>query len=262
MPIPQSDVTFLLEGLMPRDTREFHNPMRGFLSNAAKTMPELPSQSEMQDLVEYSRNISPASRPSAWLEFLVSAWKNTPGKIPSGYSTLDLTAYLGSSLQASTSVHEKNLQKCFQVGDYPQGHGPRVGSLIAGDRHSAEQAVNAYQREFSPSSGVVLPLGGLTDGEYLALAYYNEDVTTSHIFQALKFMGYKLDEQAEAQLEAYDSAFEVDPQSLVGTAVEVARSIPSRGVGVPIEDLHGLHSQPHRYDQEVLDNYSNDIGIA
>jgi hypothetical protein len=263
MPIAQQDVTFLLEGLMPSDRRDFHNPMRGFLSHAAKMLPELPSQGGMQSLVDYSRSVSPASQPAAWLNVLLAAWKNSPGKKPAGFDPGTLTEYMLSSLQASTSPSEKELQKCFAVGDYPGGRAPEVGATVTASKEEAEHAVASYQKEFSPSAGAVLALGGSADGQYLALAYHNEDITTSHVFQALKLAGYKLDEQAEAQLEAYDAAIDLnEPHHLMAVAGEVVRFLPFAGVGVPITDLHALHSQPHRYDQEVLDIFSNDVGIA
>jgi len=263
MPISQQDVSFLLEGLMPGDRKNFHNSMRGFLSHAAKVMPELPSQGEMHEMVEYSRSVSPASAPSAWLNFLLESWKNTPGKRPEGYSPADLTCYLSVSLGSVALHQDKQMQKHFREGCYPQAQGPRIGTYITTDKVEAEKSVAAYQKEFSPSTGAVLALGNSSDGEYLALAYYNEDITTSHIFQAMKFMGYRLDEQAKAQLEAYDEVVGADqPHSLTRLTKEIAHAFPFKGLDVPIADLHGLHSQPHRYDQEALDFSSNDIGIA
>lgn len=263
MAIAQQDVSFLLEGLIPSDRGYFHNPLRGFLSHVAKTMPELPSQCEMQNLVDHSRCVSPSSQPSSWLELLLEAWKHTPGKQPAGFSPAELTGYMESSFQAASNPLEKQLQKCFEVGKYPQGRAPKIGAMLTANKEEAEHAVASYQKEFSPSNGAVLSLGGAADGQYLALAYYNEDISTSHIFQALKHAGYKLDEQAEAQLEAYDAVVGLDqPHHLMAGAGDVLRSMPFSGLGVPLTDLHSLHSQPHRYDLEALDSYSNDVGIA
>jgi len=231
----------------------------GFLTHAGKNMPELPSHAEVMILVETSQKLSPESAPAAWLTMISDEWKKTPGICPENYSPDKLLGAFQLQCKASFNPSERSTQKNFQQAANSK-YAPPVGAFITEDKVAAEKAVHHYTLNFSPSTGTVIALGGAQDGQYLALAYHNEDIATSHIFQALKFLGYQLDEQAEAQLENFEEyAKEELPQSLDIAALKLCRYIPHIGMSIPLKDLHGLHSQPHRYDQEAL---GNDIGIS
>jgi hypothetical protein len=89
----------------------------------------------------------------------------------------------------------------------------------------------------------------------MALGYNNDDITTSHVFQALKLAGYELDEQAEAQVRMADLMPD-RPERISKESIRLAGFLPWAGWETPVLTLMPLHTQAHRYDQEAAERFT------
>lgn len=243
---------------IPQNNREdFHNPVLSFLTLCAKTRAannSLPTEDELREIIKVSVAMSPPSDQSLWLRNLIEIAKSTPGITTPSYQPNSLLEVASVQSRAATTFIEREQQQSFATAKIVNDEKglPELSAVICADKSSAENIIDVFKAQTSFANTCIIALSGARDGEYLALGYINEDITTTHVFQALKWAGLKLDEQAEAQLEAFrNNESELCP--LDSKAFEIFKQLPYLGIGTEAKDLTQLHAQPHRYDLEALD---------
>lgn len=248
-----AEIQKCLTGIPVADRKALHPAMSSFVFMAARNnyaAGRLPTADEVRGLAIASKSASPESNPAMWLEMITGAGKQGPGRRASDYS-VDAQLQVFSAQRSSARLcHEVALEAQFPKCKYDKGM-PEFAAALVDSREEAEKLTGAYSTASSLANTAVIQLGGKHDGSYLAIGYIHEDITTSHVFQALKLVGIEVDSQAEAQVSAFDQNQE-DLMPLGEVSKCLAGKLPYVGTGTRAEDLTQLHAQPHRYDMEAL----------
>lgn len=238
------------------DRREFHNPMSALLKRASDQRVQL----DIPHVITLSKQLSPSTDKSAWVRTLVEAWDKSPAFHPRDSTTPELLAGLHRMQEPNIPKLDRDLNQLLQSGEF-KDHIPEFGAFLSADAEHARERLALFSSHITGGVTALLPLSGARDGQYLAVAYNPEDITTSHVFQALKLKGYTVDEQAEAQIAAFDKYSKRElGEKLMDVAGRLSALIPTVGEVHPLSGLEQLHSQPHRWDMEALDPDGPDLG--
>lgn len=251
-----------IKSLSKAERPAFHNVAVSMVAMAKNVGVHIAAP-QMKRLIDFSREVSPQEDPSAWLKHLRDIWKKAPGaKLVLGADVED------NALKWLTVVQRRQnsnpwYDNAFQnvlAEDYTDGHMPEFVSTDIEQGQRGRDAVsswiNSYGEQNINSARVIFRVEGLAgQGErelFFGLAYDKEDITTSHVLQALKLRGYELDEQSDAQLEAFGNFSKVDlPETLIEVGRRLSMYIPSYG-RCRLVGLEQLHAQAHTYDLEAL----------
>jgi hypothetical protein len=253
----------------------FHNSVARVAALAVRGGSQMNAE-KIQNLVAISKELSPKQEPTAWIDEYATQWKNVGRTVAPpdlgetlGETRLAALAHLDVLQKRTISVKMRENIDNVIAGDFSDGKMPEfvATSLEQGARGAAgvKAWVDGYVAEKEGAVALVLEVAapetfmqndsvGRSDAmQYLGIAYDPEDITTSHVMQALKQKGYGIDEQSEAQVEAFQPFAESElPVSMVTQANQLAKLIPNPHEAVSLGGLEQLHAQAHTYDVEAL----------
>jgi hypothetical protein len=261
---------------LSKEDGKFHNSIARVAALAVKAGAPL-DPAQTGNLVQLSKELSPKQEPSAWLEEYSTQWKNVGRNVEApdlGASQFETRAaaltHMDVLQKKTISAKQQSLMDNVIAGDYSDGKMPEfvatsleqgsrgaegVRDWVAGYAGQSQGAVTLVL-EVAPAEALMLSPDSSERQDatqYLGIAYDPEDITTSHVLQALKQKGYAIDEQSEAQLEAFQPFAEKElPISMVVQANQLAKLIPNPSEAVSVHGLEQLSLQSHPYDVEAL----------